>query len=115
MSKLFSVVYDPPADGLWGAYDTGTGNMSGLIGQAAYGDVDMVMSGVMITQDRSRVADATIAFDSDTMVFVSPPPVEKSKAVAPIMPFNIYVRLSLYITGNCLMILRCGHLSLEQL
>ena len=68
MSKLFSVVYDPPADGLWGAYDAGTGNMSGLIGQAAYGDVDMVMTRVMITQDRSRVADATIAFDSNTMV-----------------------------------------------
>ena len=43
------------------------------------------------TRDRWIVADHTLAFDSDTMVFVSPPPVEKSKAVAPIMPFNIYV------------------------
>ena len=34
-------------------------------------------------------------FFSDTMVFVSPPPTEKSKAVAPIMPFNIYVSLSI--------------------
>ena len=45
----------------------------------------------MPTRDRWIVADNTLAFDSDTMVFVSPPPVEKSKAVAPIMPFNIYV------------------------
>ena len=45
----------------------------------------------MTNRDRWIVADNTLAFDSDTMVFVSPPPVEKSKAVAPIMPFNIYV------------------------
>ena len=90
MTTIDSIVYDPPADGLWGAKEA-SGNMSGLIGQAAYGDVDVVMSGVMITLDRFKVADSTIAFDSDTMVFVSPPPTEKSKAVAPIMPFNIYV------------------------
>ena len=34
-----------------------------------------------------------MVFDSEYMVFVSPPPAEKSKAVAPIMPFNIYVRI----------------------
>ena len=28
------------------------GKMSGLAGQAAYGEVDMVMSGVMTTRDR---------------------------------------------------------------
>ena len=87
----FSIVYDPPEDGLWGALEA-SGNMSGLIGQAAYGEVDLVVSGMMISYDRWKVADHTIFFDSDTMVFVSPPPKQKSKAVAPIMPFNIYVR-----------------------
>ena len=61
------------------------------IGQAAYNDVDWVLSGVMETRDRWRVADNPISFDSDYMVFVSPPPVKVSKASAPIRPFNIYV------------------------
>ena len=39
------------------------------------------------------MADSSVVFDSEYMVFVSPPPGEKSKAVAPIMPFNIYVRI----------------------
>ena len=47
----------------------------------------------MTTLDRYNVADSPVAFDSDYMVFVSPPPGEKSKVVAPIMPFNIYVRI----------------------
>lgn len=51
----------------------------------------------LLNRDRWIVADNTLAFDSDTMVFVSPPPVEKSKAVAPIMPFNIYVGKTLPI------------------
>ena len=85
-----SIVYDPPEDGLWGALEA-SGNMSGLIGQAAYGEVDFVMSGVMTTRDRFNVADSPMSFDSDYMVFVSPPPQEKNKAVAPYMPFNIYV------------------------
>ena len=61
------------------------------IGQAAYNEVDWVLSGVMETRDRWRVADNPISFDSDYMVFVSPPPVKVSKASAPIRPFNIYV------------------------
>ena len=43
--------------------------------------------------DWCSVADSSVVFDSEYMVFVSPPPGEKSKAVAPIMPFNIYVRI----------------------
>ena len=107
----FSIVYDPPKDGLWGALEA-SGNMSGLIGeqhqhsasgqrsslltlltpgQAAYGEVDFVLSGVMTTRDRYNVADSPVAFDSDYMVFVSPPPKETSKAVAPYTPFNAYV------------------------
>ena len=108
----FSIVYDPPEDGLWGALEA-SGNMSGLIGeqhqhsasgqrsslltslltpgQAAYGEVDFVLSGVMTTRDRYNVADSPVAFDSDYMVFVSPPPKETSKAVAPYTPFNAYV------------------------
>ena len=50
-----------------------------------------MLSGVMTTLDRYNVADSPVAFDSDYMVFVSPPPGEKSKAVAPYMPFNAYV------------------------
>ena len=105
----FTIIYDPPEDGLWGALEA-SGNMSGLIGQAAYNEVDMVLSGVMTTRDRwpmssqynngwtcfswirYNVADSPIAFDSDYMVFVSPPPQEKSKAVAPYMPFNAFVK-----------------------
>ena len=60
-------------------------------GQAAYGEVDFVLSGVMTTRDRYNVADSPVAFDSDYMVFVSPPPKETSKAVAPYTPFNAYV------------------------
>ena len=48
---LSSIVYDPPEDGVWGALEA-SGNMSGLIGQAAYNEVDMVLSGVMTTRDR---------------------------------------------------------------
>ena len=48
----FTLTYDPPEDGLWGALEA-SGNMSGLIGQAAYNEVDMVLSGVMTTRDRS--------------------------------------------------------------
>ena len=40
---------------------------------------------------RYNVAESPVTFDSDYMVFVSPPPKEKSKAVAPYMPFNLYV------------------------
>ena len=47
----FSIIYDPPEDGLWGAQEA-NGNMSGLIGQAAYNEVDVVLSGVMTTRDR---------------------------------------------------------------
>ena len=47
----FSIIYDPPEDGLWGALEA-SGNMSGLIGQAAYNEVDVVLSGVMTTRDR---------------------------------------------------------------
>ena len=46
---LFSIVYDPPEDGVWGALEA-SGNMSGLIGQAAYNEVDMSLSGIMITR-----------------------------------------------------------------
>ena len=53
--------------------------------------MDWVLSGVMETRDRWRVADNSKSFDSDYMVFVSPPPVENSKASAPVRPFNIYV------------------------
>ena len=49
---MSSITYDPPEDGLWGALEA-SGNMSGLIGQAAYNEVDMVLSGVMTTRDRS--------------------------------------------------------------
>ena len=38
----FTIIYDPPEDGLWGALEA-SGNMSGLIGQAAYNEVDMVI------------------------------------------------------------------------
>ena len=34
----FSWVYDPPADGEWGAVQE-SGNMSGLIGQAGWGGI----------------------------------------------------------------------------
>ena len=44
-----SIVYDPPEDGVWGALEA-SGNMSGLIGQAAYNEVDMSLSGIMITR-----------------------------------------------------------------
>ena len=54
--------------------------------------------------DWCSVADSSVVFDSEYMVFVSPPPAEKSKAVAPIMPFNIYVRiyylLSMYLSTH---------------
>ena len=68
----FTVEYRPPEDGQWGALQEDTGRMSGLVGQvgsfapflaeqrgvqAAYGEVDWVMSGVMETRDRWRVAD----------------------------------------------------------
>lgn len=46
---LSSIVYDPPEDGVWGALEA-SGNMSGLIGQAAYNEVDMSLSGIMITR-----------------------------------------------------------------
>ena len=62
----------------------------------------------MPTRDRWIVADNTLAFDSDTMVFVSPPPVEKSKAVAPIMPFNIYVGREIANQNDIIVFLRCG-------
>jgi len=88
----FSIVYDPPEDGLWGALEA-SGNLSGLIGQAAYGKVDFVMSGVMTTRDRYNVADSPVTFDSDYMVFVSPPPMENSKAAAPFLPFNYWMWL----------------------
>ena len=45
----FNITYNPPEDGLWGALEA-SGNMSGLIGQASYNEVDMVLSGVMITR-----------------------------------------------------------------
>ena len=46
---MSSIAYDPPEDGLWGALEA-SGNMSGLIGQAAYNEVDMSLSGIMITR-----------------------------------------------------------------
>ena len=46
------------------------------------------MSGVMETRDRWLVADNPVSFDSDYMVFVSPPPTEMSKATSPIKPFK---------------------------
>ena len=59
---------------------------------------------------RYNVADSPIAFDSDYMVFVSPPPQEKSKAVAPYMPFNAFVKnLNNKIT-DIFLIIRCGAL-----
>ena len=86
---------------MWGALEA-TGNMSGLIGQAAYGEVDFVMSGVMTTRDRFNVADSPMSFDSDYMVFVSPPPGEKNKAVAPYRVFNLYVNWETYISMKTL-------------
>ena len=94
---MYRIEYDPPEDGLWGALEA-TGNMSGLIGQAAYGEVDFVMSGVMTTRDRFNVADSPMSFDSDYMVFVSPPPGEKNKAVAPYRVFNLYVSVTITIS-----------------
>ena len=46
------------------------------------------MSGVMETKDRWLVADNPVSFDSDYMVFVSPPAAEISKATSPIKPFT---------------------------
>ena len=51
-----------------------------------------------------------MVFDSEYMVFVSPPPGEKSKAVAPIMPFNIYVRIYIIYLSTHLLI----YLSLQM-
>ena len=36
-----------------------------------------------------------MTFDSDYMVFVSPPPMENSKAAAPFLPFNYWVTASI--------------------
>ena len=85
--------------------------MSGLIGQAAYGEVDFVMSAMMTSLDRYNVADNPISFDTEHMVFVSPPPGEKSKAVALFSVFTIYVRtwiIQLDCTNINRMIFRCG-------
>ena len=68
---------------------------------------------IILACDWCSVADSSVVFDSEYMVFVSPPPAEKSKAVAPIMPFNIYVciydLLSIYLLIYLSIYLyRCG-------
>ena len=49
----------------------------------------------MSFRDRYNVADSPVTFDSDYMVFVSPPPMENSKAAAPFLPFNYWVSASI--------------------
>ena len=60
--------------------------------------------------DWCSVADSSVVFDSEYMVFVSPPPGEKSKAVGLIMPFNIYLRIYYLFIYSTLSIhlYRCG-------
>ena len=55
------------------------------------------MSGVMETRDRWLVADNPVSFDSDYMVFVSPPAAEISKATSPIKPFTQAVNIIFYL------------------
>ena len=57
------------------------------------------MSGVMETRDRWLVADNPVSFDSDFMVFVSPPPAEISKATSPIKPFTQTVGHHIYFAS----------------
>ena len=68
-----------------------------IICSLAYGSVDWVMSGVMETRDRWLVADNPVSFDSDYMVFVSPPAAEISKATSPIKPFTQAVNSFAYL------------------
>ena len=68
----------------------------------AYGDVDWVMSDMMVSRDRSLVADIPVFFDSDFMVFVSPAAAEKSKATSLIKPFSKMVKdVSLILPCPC--------------
>ena len=68
----------------------------------AYGDADWVMSDMMVSRDRSLVADIPVFFDSDYMVFVSPAAIEKSKATSLIKPFSKMVKeVSLIISSAC--------------
>ena len=59
------------------------------------------MSDMMMSRDRSLVADIPVIFDSDFMVFVSPSAAEKSKATSPIKPFPQEVTVTL-VSTSCL-------------
>jgi hypothetical protein len=79
-----------PADGKWGHIEA-DGTWSGLVAQAAFGEVDFVICDMFIIYSRQQVTDGTIAFDKDFMAFVTPRPLPLPKFLALIQPFHYFV------------------------
>ncbi len=113
----FSYTIVNPADGKWGHIEA-DGTWSGLVAEAANGNVDFVICDVFIVYSRAQVIDGTIAFDKDYQVlkgphfdfiakwyenvycfqaFASPQPHPVPKFLALVSPFTPLVWLSLLI------------------
>jgi hypothetical protein len=68
-----------------------SGVWSGMVGQAARGEADIIISDIFITYTRSQMFDGTITFDRDFITFVSPLPYPIPKFLALIQPFHYFV------------------------
>ena len=83
----FGYTFKNVKDGKWGHIENDT-TWSGMVSQAAFGDVDFVICDMFLTYIRVKMMDPSIAFDKDYMVFVAPNPAQSPKYLAIIQPFS---------------------------
>lgn len=88
----FKYKFSNPDDGKWGHIEADA-TWSGMVAQAAWGDVDFMICDMFLTFIRMQMIDGTIAFDKDYMVFVAPNPQQNPKYLALIQPLNPVVWL----------------------
>lgn len=86
----FTYTVSNVADGKWGHIEADA-TWSGMVAQAAFGDVDFVICDMFLTYIRVKMFDPTISFDKDYMVFVAPNPGQYPKYLALIRPFDSLV------------------------
>ncbi len=92
MLKHFSIQITQPSDGNWGSRDTlanGTEVWNGIVGQLAFGEVDMSGATLTISEERSKAVDFSISVleDVTSLYLLNPSTLGKNRRDVNLMVF----------------------------
>ncbi|XP_055931957.1 glutamate receptor ionotropic, delta-2-like [Argiope bruennichi] len=98
LSEVLKFEYEiiVPPDGDWGIYENG--KWSGVIGKVYYGEADIGIGKISITDQRKKVVDYSYPYDVEDLTFATAIPKYLPKTTAFIAPFDTYIWGTLLIT-----------------